>query len=55
MVLNTGESEAYAAAIDPPAGYAYFGTYSSPANVVKIDLGNFSLLNIFRFLPAIDR
>ena len=39
VTLNTGEDAVSAAVIDEGAGYAYFGTYTSPARVVKVALG----------------
>ena len=38
--ILSGEDNLDCAVIDPAAGYAYFGTDTSPGNVVKIALGN---------------
>ncbi len=42
LILPDGESQLVAAAIDPLAGYAYFGTRHSPGVVVKIRLSDFT-------------
>ncbi len=36
--LASGEDHAIAAAIDPTGGHAYFGTFTFPGEVVKVDL-----------------
>ena len=38
LTLNSGEPNVSCAVIDPAAGYAYLGTYTSPGIVVKIGL-----------------
>jgi len=40
VTLNSGENDLESAVIDPSAGYAYFGTSTSPGRVVKVALGS---------------
>lgn len=42
LTLNAGESGLYCATIDTDAGYAYFGTFTSPGIVVKVRLDTFT-------------
>ncbi|MCA9414578.1 MAG: hypothetical protein KC944_25420, partial [Candidatus Omnitrophica bacterium] len=38
LTLNDGERSISGGVIDPSAGYAYFGTFTSPGQVVKVGL-----------------
>jgi hypothetical protein len=40
LTLNTGEDELESAVIDPAAGFAYFGTRTSPGQVVQVHLSD---------------
>jgi len=42
LTLNEGENGLYCATIDPAEGYAYFGTFTNPGIVVKVDLATFT-------------
>src|SRR5712692_9531279 len=42
LTLNTGENNAASAVIDVAAGFAYFGTSTSPGVIVKVRLSDFT-------------
>jgi len=42
ITLQSGEDWLYSAVIDPSGQYAYFGTYTSPGMVVKVNLSSFT-------------
>jgi hypothetical protein len=42
---ETGESWVGASTIDPYGKYAYFATFSSPGNIIKVDLATFSIVD----------
>ena len=37
--MNSGENKLLCGVIDVPNGYAYFGTYNTPARIIKVALG----------------
>jgi len=42
ITLQSGEDRLRSAVVDPSGQYAYFGTYTSPGKVVKINLSDFT-------------
>ncbi len=54
LTLATGEDFLRAAVIDVAAGFAYFGTYTQPGQIVKIRLSDFSRVAVLPLNPGED-
>ena len=46
ITLDSGENNLTSAVIDTAAGYAYFGTSTSPGIIIKIDLSNCEYIDL---------
>ena len=54
LALDTGEDELRTAVIDPEAGFAYFGTYTQPGQVMQVRLSDFTLADTVTLNPGED-
>jgi len=52
LTFNAGENFLYSAVIDAAAGFAYFGTNTSPGIVVKVRLSDFSRVSALTLSPG---
>jgi len=52
LTLDPGEDGLHSAAIDPNRTFAYFGTFTSPGQVVKVRLSDFTRVGVLTLNPG---